>query len=64
VKSALDAADKVRNATDKGAAAAAGQLEAAANDLGRDAASATGRDAARLKALAETMKGCAAKLRG
>jgi hypothetical protein len=62
VKTALDAADKVRTSRDKNAASVADQLQSLAGQLERDAASASGRDAARLRALAATMKGCASKL--
>jgi hypothetical protein len=63
VKAALDAADKVRTGRDKNAATAATQLETVAGQVDHDAASASGRDAARLRALASTLKGCATRLK-
>ena len=63
VKSALERADGVRTGNDKAAAAASDQLDAVAKQLESDAVSATGRDAARLRSLAATIKGRAAKLR-
>jgi hypothetical protein len=62
VKAALDKADRLRKGA-AGADAAAGQLETLAGQVERDASSATGRDAMRLKALGATMKGIAANLR-
>jgi hypothetical protein len=62
IQSTLDRADRV-SARDRNAAAAATELTTLAADLERDAASATGRDAARMRALAETVKGRAAQLR-
>jgi hypothetical protein len=59
VKSALDRAD---GAKDKGGALAS-QLETLAGQLEKDAAAATGRDAMRLRLLAATLKGRAARLR-
>jgi hypothetical protein len=56
VKAALGRADKRESD-------AAGQLETLATQIQRDAAAASGRDADRLKALAETLKGRAAKLK-
>jgi hypothetical protein len=63
VKAALDGAEKLRTGRDKNAATVLEQLDSLAGQLERDAASASGRDAARLRALASTMKGCAARLR-
>jgi len=63
VKSALERADGVRAGNDKAATAAFDQLEALAKQIDGDASAATGRDAARLRSLAATMKGRAAKLR-
>jgi hypothetical protein len=59
VKAAIDRAD--RNNPD---GAALDQLDTLANQLEQDAASATGRDADRLRALAATIKGRTARLRG
>ena len=56
VKTALDRADK-------GGRDAGPQLETLASQIERDAAAATGRDAERMKSLAETLKGRAGKLR-
>jgi hypothetical protein len=58
VKSALDKTDG-----DRHDAAAVEQLNSVAGQVESDAASATGRDAERLRALASTMKGRAARLR-
>jgi hypothetical protein len=63
VKSALERADGVRTGNDKAAAAASDQLEAVAKQLESDAGTASGRDAARLRSLAATIKSRAAKLR-
>jgi hypothetical protein len=63
IRSALDKADGVRGADDKNAAAIVEQLDALAGQMDRDGSAASGRDAARMKALASTLKGRAAKLR-
>jgi hypothetical protein len=63
VKSALERADGVRTGNDKAAAAAFDQLDALSKQLESDAGAASARDAARLRALAATIKGRAAKLR-
>ncbi len=63
VKSALEHADNLRSGQDKNAATVLAQLDAVASQIDSDAASATGRDADRFKALASTMRGRAAKLR-
>jgi hypothetical protein len=60
---ALDRVDRFRSGKDNGAAATLDQLDALAGQVEKDAAAATGRDAMRLKALAETLKGRAARLR-
>jgi hypothetical protein len=57
IKTALERADKVHSAKDKGAAAAAEQLKALAAQVTEDASAAMGRDATRLKALAATLSG-------
>ena len=62
ISSTLDRAERVRS-NDRGAAPAAADLLTLAADLERDAAAASGRDAARLRAMAETVKGRAAQLR-
>jgi hypothetical protein len=58
LKSAIDKADR-----DRPAKTALDQLDTLASQLEKDAASASGRDADRMKALAETIKGRTAKLR-
>ena len=63
VKTALERADSVRTGNEKAAAAAYDQLDALAKQIEGDAGSASGRDAARLRSLAATIKGRAAKLR-
>jgi LVIVD repeat len=63
VSAALERADKVRSARDGGAATVAGQLEQVAAQLETDAGASTGRDAARLRSLAATLKGRANGLR-
>jgi hypothetical protein len=63
LKAALDQADDVRTGKEKNAPAALDALDALAKQLEGDAGSTTGRDAARLRALADTIKGRVAKLR-
>ena len=63
VKTALDRVDGLRTGKERNAAAALEQLDALATQFDRDAPGASGRDAARLRALAATFKGRAAKLR-
>jgi hypothetical protein len=63
IRAALDRADKARSAKDKNAAATADQLDALAAEVASDAGAADGRDAVRLRALAETLKGRSAALR-
>jgi hypothetical protein len=60
---ALQRAEKMHSAKDSGAAAAVGELDTQATQLESDAAAASDRDAARLKALAATLKGSSARLR-
>ena len=62
ISSTLDRAERV-TARDKGAPAAAAEITALAGELERDAAGAQPRDAARMRAMAETLKGRAAQLR-
>jgi len=62
-KAALDRADGIRTGKERGATAALDQLDALATQLESDAGAATGRDAARLKSLAATIKGRTARLR-
>ena len=52
-----------RSASDKNASGVAGQLDALASDLDRDASSASGIDAAHLRQLAAVLKDRAQKLR-
>ncbi len=63
VKAAIDKADGLRTGKERGASVVLDQLDAVAAQLEGDAGTATGRDAARLRSLAATMKGRAAKLR-
>jgi hypothetical protein len=63
VRAALERADAVRTAQDRNAAAVLDQLDAAAKQVEGDAGAASGRDATRLNALAETIKERAARLR-
>jgi hypothetical protein len=62
ITSTLNRAERV-SARDKGAPAAVADLTTLAGDLEREAASAAGRDAVRMRALADTAKGRAAQLR-
>ena len=63
VKTALDRAEKIHNARDKGAAAVTDGLNALATELESDAAAAAAPDAARLRWLATTVRGRSAGLR-
>jgi hypothetical protein len=63
VKSALDKVDDLQTGKEKNAAAALDQLDALAKQLESDAGSASGQNAAHLKALAETIRNRAARLR-
>jgi hypothetical protein len=56
IKTVLDRMDGVRTGREKGAAAAREQLDELVSQIQSDAASATGTDAVRLHALAETLK--------
>jgi hypothetical protein len=62
VTDALGKADKVRTATDKGAAAVVTELDGLATQLNREASSASGQDAARFRLLANLVKERSAKL--
>ena len=55
-------ADKLRSAKDKASAAVVEELGTLASEIEKDAGAASGRDAARLKSLAETLKGRAGTL--
>jgi hypothetical protein len=63
VKAVIDHADSIRTGKERGAPAVLDQLDAVAAQLEGDAGTAAGLDAMRLKALAATIKGRAAKLR-
>jgi hypothetical protein len=63
VKAALDRVDSLRTGKEKNAAAALDQLDALAGQFERDASAVGGRDAARMRSLAATLKARAAKLR-
>jgi hypothetical protein len=63
VRTALDRGDDIRTGRERGAAATLDQLDALATQLEGDAGAASGRDAARLRSLAATIKGHTAKLR-
>jgi hypothetical protein len=62
ISSTLDRADRV-TARDKGAPTAAAELVTLSGELERDGASAQPRDAARMRAMAETLRGRASQLR-
>jgi hypothetical protein len=62
VSAALERADKLRNPQDKAAASIAEQLGGLASQIESDAGAASGRDAARMRSLAENLKSRAAKL--
>jgi hypothetical protein len=64
LKAAFDKADAIRTGKERGAAAVLGELETLAGDLERDAASSTGRDQMRMRALVEAIKARASRLRG
>jgi hypothetical protein len=64
IVSTLDKVDRLRSARDNGATATLDELNSLAAQVEKDAAAASGRDAIRLKALADTLKGRAARLRG
>jgi hypothetical protein len=63
VHTALERADGVRGGDQKAAAAAADQLDALARQLDADASTASGRDQARFRALAATVRARAGKVR-
>jgi hypothetical protein len=63
VRATLERADRLRNARQRGAAGVLSQLDALATQLDRDAKAASGRNAARLQALAATLRDRAAQLR-
>jgi hypothetical protein len=63
ITDALGRSAKIRSNRDRNAPATVKELDSLRSQLEADAAKATGRDAARMKSLATTMKGIAAKLR-
>ena len=63
VKTALERVDSLRTGKERNAAAALEELDTLAAQFERDASAASGHDAARMRALAATLKGRAAKLR-
>ena len=63
LKDALDRVDGIKTGDEKGTTAVLDQLDALATQLESDAASARGRDQARLKSLADTIRGRTARLR-
>jgi hypothetical protein len=63
VKDALDRVDGIKTGQEKGAAAVLDQLDTLAAQLESDAGAARGRDQARLRSLAETIKARGARLR-
>jgi hypothetical protein len=63
IRATLERADRIRNARQRGAAGVLSQLDALAIQVDRDAQAASGRDAARLQALATALRGRAAQLR-
>ena len=63
VKAAIDRADGLRTGKERGASAVLDQIDALATQLEGDAGAAAERDAMRLRSLAATIKGRAAKLR-
>jgi hypothetical protein len=63
IKTALSRADRIKSARDKGAAAAAEELDTLASQIEAAASSGPGTDATRLHSLAATLKGRTASLR-
>jgi hypothetical protein len=63
IRSALERVDRIRSAQQRGAAAVVARLDALAAELAGDSRGASGRDAARLEALAATLRDRAAGLR-
>jgi hypothetical protein len=64
LNAALEAADSVRTGKEKNAPQVLDQLEGLARQLESDASAATGRDAARMRALSANLKERSARLRG
>jgi hypothetical protein len=63
ITATLARADGIRSSSDRNAGTVAAELDGLAAQVEGDARTATGRDAVRLKALAETLKGRAARLK-
>jgi hypothetical protein len=63
VRAALERADRIRSASQRGGAAVLSQLDSLAVQLESDARATTGRDAGRLQALATTLRDRSARLR-
>jgi hypothetical protein len=62
VATLLERADKLHSAKDRGSAEVAGELDTVVKQVETDAGAASGADAARLRSLASTLKGIAARL--
>ena len=63
IRAALERVDRIRTARQRGAAATLGELNALADRVDDDARGSSGRDVARLQALAATLRGRAAQVR-
>ena len=63
IRAALERVDRIRTARQRGASAALGELNALADRVDDDARGSSGRDVARLQALAATLRGRAAQVR-
>jgi hypothetical protein len=63
IRTTLERVDRIRTARQRGAAATLGELGALADQLDDDARGSSGRDAARLQALATTLRGRAKQVR-
>ncbi len=63
IRTTLERVDRIRTARQRGAAATLGELGALADQLDDDARGSSGRDAARLQALAATLRGRAKQVR-
>jgi hypothetical protein len=64
MRATFDRADAIRTGEERGAAETLNQLTTLAGELEKEAGSVSGRDGQRLRALAETLRGRAARLRG
>ena len=63
IRAAIERVDRIRTARQRGAAATLGELNALADRVDDDARGSSGRDVARLQALAATLRGRAAQVR-